>query len=101
MSEYKKVVTKLESSVSPISISSNNAYEYAKKQSEAHDTINNTREEKTTQDNFNVDEFHSVNDVIKISKKKTPIITYVIMILILIILVAIFIIFELPILRGL
>ena len=110
MSEYKKIVTKLESNVKPISISSDNAYLYAKAQNEANVAVNNITEEKVTQDNIveptkvdndNIDKFHAVNDVIKISKKKTPTIVYVIMILILVILVAIFIIFELPILRGL
>ena len=109
MSEYKKVVTKLESSVKPISIDAQNAYEYAKSQNEANNITNSIQEEKT-QDNIvepmradevNLEEFHAVNDVIKVTAKKTPLITYVIMISVLVILVAIFIIFELPLLRGL
>lgn len=102
MSEYKKVVTKLESSVKPISIDAQNAYEYAKIQNEANNIANNIQEEKV-QDNIatpikadevNLEEFHAVNDVIKVTKKKTPLITYVIMIAVLVILVIIFIIFH-------
>lgn len=109
MTEYKKVVTKLESSVKPISINSEDAYNYAKIQNEENNIINNIEEEENVEkiatpikaDEKTLESFHAVNDVIKITKKKTPIITYVIMIVILVILVAIFIVFELPILRGL
>lgn len=109
MTEYKKVVTKLESSVKPISIDSTSAYDLAKSQNEANNIINNVEEEKHEDkvatpikaEESNIEAFHAVNDVIKVTKKKTPMITYVIMIAILVALVAIFVIFELPILRGL
>lgn len=109
MTEYKKVVTKLESSVKPISIDSASAYDLAKSQTEANNIINNVEEEKHEDkvatpikaDESTIEAFHAVNDVIKVTKKQTPMITYVIMIAILVALVAIFVIFELPILRGL
>lgn len=104
-----KVVTKLESSVKPISINADDAYEYAKSQNEANNIANNIEEEKHVDniaipikvDEEKLEAFHTVNDVIKVTKKKTSMKTYVIMIAVLIILVAIFVIFELPMLRGL
>lgn len=109
MTEYKKVVTKLESSVKPINIKSEDAYNYAKIQNEENNIINNIEDEKKVEllatpikaDEETLEAFHAVNDVIKVTKKKTPMITYVIMIAVLVVIVAIFIIFELPILRGL
>lgn len=104
-----KIVTKLESNVKPISINSNEAYELAKSQNEVNNIIHNIDEKKRVDnvatpiktEESNIESFHAVNDVIKVTKKKTSPVTYVIMILILVILVAIFLIFELPILRGL
>lgn len=109
MSEYKKVVTKLESSVKPISINSEDAYSYAKSQDEENkeynkeqvDNVNNNIAKPIPANEINPEEFHAVNDVIKVTKKKTPLLTYIIMIAVIVILVAIFIIYELPILRGL
>ena len=46
MTEYKKVVTKLESSVKPINIDSQDAYNYAKIQNEENNIINNIEEEE-------------------------------------------------------
>lgn len=110
MNESNKVVTNLDSGIAtPIAISKSDAYNIANKQTELNNNILETKEEKVDS-NFaemkpiqevDLEKVNYVNDFIKVKKKKTPILTYIIMILVLVALVLIFIIFELPILRGL
>ena len=113
MNENKKVVTTLDAGLAtPIAINKEDATNYAKAQEKMNNNnnsstlvnseINNNIVQPTNVNNINPESFHYVNDVIKVTKKKkTPLITYVIMIAVLVVLVAIFIIFELPLLRGL
>lgn len=111
MDKSKKVVTGLDAKVAtPISISKSAAYEIANKQTKLNNTISGINEEAKAPENIaeikQVEEVdfkrvNQINDFIRIEKKRTPILTYIIMISILIFLITIFIIFELPILRGL
>lgn len=110
MNESKKVVTNIDSGIAtPITISKRDAINIANKQTELNNTITGAEKKKEvasfaeikSAEEVDLEKVNYVNDFIKIEHKKTPVLTYIIMIIILVVLILIFIIFELPILRGL